>query len=433
MINMDKLALAKITLPAFLILCFGPVLFAQDAQQGGPPTPGQPTGVTHSPGQFLMKQDSTGGSARRILGPGGPPEPYPEAKAIVQPKNNEELASAIKKLGDTLAKTGRFSGSILLAADGKILVDNAWGEANRSTGAPNTPATAYDVGSIGKLFTQIAVMQLTEQGKLGLDETIAKYLPDYPNKAVAEKVTIRELLLHTSGIPDFFDRLTPETAPSLKIDAVVDLKDFLPLFSDKPLEFAPGSSNRYSNSGYIVLGLIVEAVSRENYRDYIQRHILDPAGMTHAGFFDRAHLPAFVAHSYEDTKDVTNIHPRRGSPAGGLQATASELYRLVEAVDSGKLIKPASINIIRRLMPAPPNAPPLADSAKLTSFGIQGGAPGVNSQLAIDPTGRYTRVVLCNAGPPMASTMGATIRAWIKGMGANLPAAPGERSPASGR
>ncbi len=416
---MDKIAVMKLTLLAFLIFCLGAVLPAQDAprEQGGSPAIGQPpTGPASQPGQLLIKQDPAGGPAKRILGPGGPPEPYPEAKAIAQPKNEQELASAIKKLADALATNGRFAGSIFLAADGKVLVDNAWGEANRETGTPNTPETAYDVGSIGKLFTQIAVMQLAEKGKLALDETVAKYLPDYPNKEVAAKVTIRELLLHSSGIADFFDILTPETGPAMKLDAVMDLKDFLPFFADKPLEFAPGSSNRYSNSGYIVLGLIIEAVSGENYRDYIQGHILEPAGMTHAGFFDRAHLPSFVAHSYEDKEDVTNIHPRRGSPAGGLQATASDLYRLVEAVDAGKLIKPESINVIRRLMPAPPNAPPLADSVKLTSYGIQGGAPGVNSNLSIDPTGRYTRVVLCNSGPPMASTMGATIRAWIKDM-----------------
>lgn len=123
-----------------------------------------------------------------------------------------------------------------------------------------------------------------------------------------------------------------------------------------------------------------------------------------------------MAHSYEDKEDVTSMHPRRGSPAGGLQATASDLYRLVEAVNSGKLIKPESINVIRSLVPAPPNSPPPGNSEKLTAYGIQGGAPGVNSQLAIEPTGRYTRVVLCNSGPPMASVMGATIRAWINGM-----------------
>ncbi|MGI9086562.1 MAG: serine hydrolase domain-containing protein [Chthoniobacterales bacterium] len=281
---MYKVAVRKLTLSAVLALCFQTVLLAQAAQraQSAPPAMGQSPGAVSQPGQLLIQQGS-GGPVKRMLGPGGPPEPFPEAKAMAQPKNDVELAGAIRKLGDTLAAKGLFSGSILLAADGKTLVDNAWGEANREAGTRNTTGTAYDVGSIGKLFTQLAIMQLAETGKLALDDTIAKYLPDYPNKAVADKVTIREILLHTSGIPDFFDSVTPETARSMKLESIVDLKDFLPLFAEKPLDFEPGSTNRYSNSGYIVLGLVIEAVGRENYRDYIQRHILEPAGMTHSG------------------------------------------------------------------------------------------------------------------------------------------------------
>lgn len=414
---MDKIEITKLTFSTCLAFCLGAGLRAQDAQPEQSASSGlrEPNGPASQPSRMLL-QPGPGTLGKQMLGPGGPPEPVPEAKGISQPKNDEELASAIKRLAETLAGKGRFSGSIFLAANGQTLVDNAWGEANRETKTANTPETAYDAGSIGKLFTQIAIMQLTEKGALNLDGTIANYLPDYPNRSVAEKVTVRELLLHSSGIPDFFDKLNPETAPTMKLDAVVELKDFLPFFANQPLEFEPGSSNRYSNSGYIVLGLVIEAVSHENYREYIQRHILAPAKMTHSGFFDRAHLPSFVARSYEDKADVTGIHPRRGSPAGGIQATARDLYRLVEAIDAGKLIKPESINVIRRLMPAPANAPPLRDSVKLTSFGIQGGAPGVNSSLSIDPTGRYTRVVLCNSGPPMASMMATTIRAWIQGM-----------------
>src|SRR5207253_1337852 len=103
----------------------------------------------------------------------GPPRPEPlaEAKLIPQPKNDQELAAAMKRLGDELAPSGRFSGSVLLAVDGRPLLNDAWGEANRETKVPNTPDTSYDVGSIGKLFTQIAILQLVEAGKVSLDET----------------------------------------------------------------------------------------------------------------------------------------------------------------------------------------------------------------------------------------------------------------------
>jgi CubicO group peptidase (beta-lactamase class C family) len=350
------------------------------------------------------------GPVRRMIGPGTPPEPFPEAKAIAPPKNDKELSIAIKELATKLASAGRFSGSILLAANGKPLVNDAWGEADREHKISNTSETVYDVGSIGKLFTQIAVLQLLDGGKLALDDPFGKYLTDYPDRDIAGKVTIRQLLLHRSGLGDIFDQITPET----KIGPVTELKEFLPLFKGKPLEFEPGSSQRYSNAGYIVLGMVIEAISGENYYTYVKEHVLTPAGLMHSGFFDRKNLPPFVAHSYQDGNDVTGSHAGRGSPAGGLQASAGDLLRLVQAIDAGKLISKDSVKILRALIPRPPDAPPAADETKLMAYGIEGGAPGVSGQLVIDPTGHYTRVVLCNGGPPMAMSMGAAIREWIK-------------------
>ncbi|MEY2482841.1 MAG: hypothetical protein QOK24_1369 [Verrucomicrobiota bacterium] len=340
-------------------------------------------------------------------GPGAPPRPEPlaEAKLIPQPKNDQELAAAIKRLGDDLAASGRFSGSILLAVEGKLLLNDAWGEANRQTRVPNTSDTSYDVGSIGKQFTQIAILQLAEAGKVSLDETFGKYLTTYPNSEIAGKVTIRQLLGHNSGMGDFFANITPET----DLNSLRQLKDYLPLFGQTPLEFEPGAQTRYSNTGYIVLGMVVEAVSGEDYYKYIEDHILKPAGMTHSGFFDRSHLPSTVAHSYEDGKDVTSRHDVRGSPAGGLYASTGDLLRLVQAIDAGKLIKPESVKVLHELLPRPPNAPRLAHEPKFMAFG---GSPGVNAELLVDSSGRYTRIILCNASPPMAMSVGAAIREW---------------------
>lgn len=162
--------------------------------------------------------------------------------------------------------------------------------------------------------------------------------------------------------------------------------------------------------------MVIEAVSKENYYNYITEHLLTPAGMGRSGFFDRSHLPRSVARSYEDGKDVTRTHTGRGSPAGGLQASSDDLVRLVEAINAGKLISRGSVKALREFIPRPPDAPPPADEAKLMAYGIEGGAPGVSAQLVIDPAGRYLRVILCNGGPPMASSMGATIREWIKQM-----------------
>ena len=349
----------------------------------------------------------------RMMGPGmGGPPPFPEAKSTAQPKNDEELTAAVKQLGTAVAASGRFSGSVLVAVDGKPLVDQAWGEADREHKIANTPETSYDVGSIGKLFTQIAILQLVEAGKVTLDDPFGKYLTSYPNGDIAGKVTIRQLLLHKSGMGDFFESITPAT----DLGSLRQLKDFLPLFAQKPLEFSPGSQTRYSNTGYVVLGMVVEAVSGEDYYNYVAQHILKPADMTHSGFFDRTDLPTGVAHSYDEGKDVTNMHPVRGSPAGGLQASTGDLLQLVQAVDTGKLLKRESVKVLRDLIPHPPNAPPPADEARLEAYGIAGGAPGVNAQLSVNPTGHYTRIVLCNGSPPMAMSMAATIGEWIKQM-----------------
>lgn len=137
-----------------------------------------------------------------------------------------------------------------------------------------------------------------------------------------------------------------------------------------------------------------------------------PAAMTHSGFFDRAMLPPSVARSYDGEQDATGIHPRQGSPAGGLQASTGDLNLLVQAINTGKLLKPDSVTTLRSLIPHPPGAPPPADPTRLMAYGIEGGAPGVNAQLVIDPGGRYVRVILCNGSPPM----GATIRGWIERM-----------------
>jgi CubicO group peptidase (beta-lactamase class C family) len=280
-----NLSRGYLLLPALIFL--SSILYGQEA------TPG----VEKSSGQNPASGPSAGMGHRLIGGPGAPgrPQPFEEAKKIGPPKNDKELAGAIKQLADELAASGKFSGSVLVAADGKPLIEEAWGDADREHKVSNKPETSYDVGSIGKLFTQIAILQLAEAGKVRLDDAFGKYLTNYPNADVAGKVTIRQLLLHSSGMGDFLDRITPD----IKLGSMRELKDFVPLFVQKPLEFAPGTANRYSNAGYVVLGMIVEAVSGENYYGYIERHILQPAGMTHSGFFERSNLPRTDSSSPE--------------------------------------------------------------------------------------------------------------------------------------
>jgi len=146
---------------------------------------------------------------------------------------------------DSLAKAGQFSGVALLAKNGAPVFQHAYGMSDRERHIANNPETAFNLGSINKVFTQIAILQLRTAGKLDLDSTLAKYWPDYPNKEVARKITIRQLMRHTSGIGgNIFDPLVGGKRNDIRTP-----KDYLPLFVNQPLAFEPGTRNAYSNAG----------------------------------------------------------------------------------------------------------------------------------------------------------------------------------------
>src|SRR3954469_5851713 len=193
-----------------------------------------------------------------------------------------------------MSRSGDFSGVVVLAKSGKPVFQRAYGMADRETSRPNDLETAFNLGSINKVFTQTAIMQLVAAGKLSLDSTLAKCWPDYPNREVAGKVSIRQLLRHTSGIGGNIFGI-PATG---KRNDVRRLRDYLPLFVNEPLKFEPGTSNAYSNAGYVVLGLLVERLSGQNYYDYVREHIFVPAGMTRTGSFAVDSLPPNTAIGY---------------------------------------------------------------------------------------------------------------------------------------
>jgi CubicO group peptidase (beta-lactamase class C family) len=158
------------------------------------------------------------------------------------------------------------------------------GEADQERKIPNTVTTKFNVGSIGKSCTIVAVAQLVAAGRITPRDTVGKLLPDYPNPTVREKVTVQMLLDMRSGIGDFFGPRYEET-PKSRLRA---LEDYLPLFAGSPLLFEPGQGNQYSNGGYVVLGLIIQKASGMNYYDYVQKHIFAVAGMPNTGFYPQS-------------------------------------------------------------------------------------------------------------------------------------------------
>ncbi len=238
----------------------------------------------------------------------------------------------------TWARQGRFSGTVLLAKDGKILLRKGYGMANYELGVPNTPETVFRIGSITKTFTALSILQLEEKGLLKVTDPVSKYVPEIP--PAWNEITIHLLLCHKSGIPDF-----------TKAKAYEDLNDpqhvekALKEYADKPLLNKPGEVLRYSNSGYILLGRIIEKVSGKSYENYLQENILRPAGMTHTAVDHTYEVVPHRANGYrwdgETIINPPNSDPEYGMAAGALRSTVDDLYRFDRVLKEGKLISPA--------------------------------------------------------------------------------------------
>jgi CubicO group peptidase (beta-lactamase class C family) len=314
---------------------------------------------------------------------------------IPDPKaDDRELAAAVREFLETQAGADEFSGAVLVARNGRVLFHEAYGYADRDKKIPNKKDTKFNLGSINKSFTRAAILQLEKQGKLRLDDRIEKFLPDYPNREAAQKVTIRHLLDMTSGIGDFFGRRYDAT-PKEKIRT---LQDYLPLFADLPLEFEPGSSNRYSNGGYIVLGLIIEKASGMDYYSYVRDNIFKPCGMLDTDSYARdAAIPNLAfGYTQEGRPNGTRMlnHatlPGRGSSAGGGYSTAQDMLKYVTALKEGKIFLPDIAN----------------------GLGIAGGAPGISSNVEWDARSGYVVIVLTNFDPPTAGRSARRIMSWL--------------------
>lgn len=200
------------------------------------------------------------------------------------------------------AEADSFSGAVLVAKDGVPLLRAGYGLADRDKQVSITPETNFNLGSIDTLITRIAIWQLVAAGKLALDVPIGRYLPDYPNAQVRDKVTARQLYEMKSGVGGFYgDEHLRRHAEIRSVDA------YLPLFASNPLEVEPGTSMLYSNGGYIILGKLIERLSGRSYYDYVLENITGPLGMTGTRQYliDEAR-----------SKSSDRLHPDARRPAG---------------------------------------------------------------------------------------------------------------------
>jgi CubicO group peptidase (beta-lactamase class C family) len=328
--------------------------------------------------------------------------PRPAAFAVRR-FTETELPGAVRAKVNALAAAGSFQGAVLVARGGKVLYSDAKGLADRGKKTPNTLDTRFRMGSMNKMFTATAVMQLVQAGKVRLDAPLGTYLKDYPNRDVAAKVTIHHLLTHTGGTGDIFG---PEF-DAHRLD-LRTLADYVALYGARGLDFEPGSQWRYSNYGFLLLGVIVERVSGQSYYDYVRDHIFKPAGMTgsgsepeNVGVNGRATGYMLKGGAWVPNTDTL---PYRGTSAGGGYTTAGDLLRFATAITEHVLLDATHTALLTTGKVDTGRGDKYAYGffesldGGVRRFGHSGGAPGMNGDLRIFPDSGYVVAALSNTG-----------------------------------
>jgi CubicO group peptidase (beta-lactamase class C family) len=291
--------------------------------------------------------------------------------------------------------------AVLVARDGQILFEKGYGLADIENHVPVTPATSFRIGSITKQFTTAAILKLQEQDKLSVADTLSKYIVSFPRGG---EVTLHHLLTHTSGIHSYTNK---PGFPSAVIHPAKPLEVIQSIEAD-PYDFGPGRQWLYDNSGYFLLGYIVETVSGESYGDFLRKSFFEPLEMSHTSVYRNDHPPEREALGYEPDSKASRRYARApdwdmtwAGGAGALSSTVEDLYRWNEAVFGGKVLAPASLQ-------AAFTSGRIADGSQ-TGYGYGwfvstlrgeqmishgGGLPGFQSSLLRLPRERFTVVVL---------------------------------------
>ena len=343
-------------------------------------------------------------------------------QAIAQ--NGPPLNAQIDQYLTELAKNG-FSGSVLLAQNGKILFAAGYGQASRELGVPNSAQTKFRIGSITKQFTAAGILILHERGQLNVQDPICKYIDGCP--PAWKDVTIHHLLAHTGGVPsftsmpDYLTRMNMRETP----------QSMLARFVNKPLDFAPGEKYAYSNSGYFVLGMIIEKVSRESYESFLQKNIFTPFRLANTGYDHTATILPNRAMGYSRNTDglinAAYIDMSQPYAAGSLYSTVEDLFAWDEALFGGKVLTKKTFELMTT--PVKNNygygvAMTTAFNRKVVSHG--GGINGFSSMLAHFPNERITYVVLRNTdfGDPSPDRIGKAMVSRLLGEKEEVPKLP---------
>ena len=343
----------------------------------------------------------------------GPPGEAPPPAATGPRLSDGEAAEKMRATLDQKSAANEFSGVALLTRGNTTLLADAWGLADRTKRTPMTTDTRLNLGSIGKLFTRTALAQLAQDGKLSLDDKLSKYLPDFPH---ADSITIDMLARHRSGVGDIFN----DAYQVMDHSQLRHNHDYLSLIRDQPLWFAPGTGERYSNGGYVLLGEVIAKASGEDYYDYLAKHVFGPAGMKATGYPIEGDGTPKVARGYtrrdaaDGERDNQATRPARGSAAGGGYSTAADILKFDRSLLGAKLCGPAwsawVTNGTRPDNDATAGGPP----GEGGGFGFAGGAPGIASEWQHE--GDVTLIVLTNRDPEVTRAVMQPLRETLRRM-----------------
>jgi len=251
--------------------------------------------------------------------------------------SDKDLASQIDKLLTGVYKPDGPGAAVLVKKHGQVILRKGYGLANLELNVPVEPDMIFRLGSITKQFTAVAILMLAEEGKLSLQDEITKFLPDYPTQG--KKFTVEHLLTHTSGVKSYTD--LPEWLPLQRKDMTVD--EIIALSKDKPMEFAPGERWKYSNSGYILLGAIIEKASGKTYADFIQERIFGPLGMKSSCYDSTSRIIPRRAAGYtkgnSGFENAPYLSMSQPYAAGSLASSVDDLATWTESLLAGKLVK----------------------------------------------------------------------------------------------
>jgi CubicO group peptidase (beta-lactamase class C family) len=340
-------------------------------------------------------------------------------------RTDAQIAAEIGRYMQAAVTFEKFTGAILVARDGRPIVNRAYGLANVELGVPNTPRTVFRLASLTTQFTAAAIMLLQERGQLSVDHPACQYLANCP--PAWQPITIRQLLTMTAGIPSAHG---VELGPLQGFP--VPWSQWVDAIGRKPLLFPPGTDLAYDYSGYNLLGFIIEKLSGQTYGEFISRNIFAPLGMTHTGYEDPLRIVPHRATGYrqlpgDPITNVPYIEVIRLYAAGGVYSTTADLLRWDQALATGKLLSRPSIDAMHapamELLPGKAYASGVWITQRhgRTEIANGGNLPGFLSHMARYPSDRVTVIVLSNNGGGSSGKISGVLSAIVFGAPYEMP------------